>query len=282
MSQSSVAQIPREIPVSPSLDLEAYCARIGYNGEQRPTATALERLHLAHATHIPFENLDILLGKPIRLDLDSLQSKLVLGQRGGYCFEQNTLFAAALQQIGFPVTRLSARVRWGATHLLPRTHMLLRVEAENASWLADVGFGGEGLLLPLPLVVGIENRQYKSSYRLTKTGDLWVLQSFHAGSWQDMYAFTMEPQFDVDFELANYWTSTHPSSVFVKTLTVQLPTPEGRHLLRGRKLSFICGESVSVQDIEDDEVLLKVLREIFALSFPPDTRFKSPEGSLNN
>jgi len=240
-----------------------------------PTTAVLEKLHLAHASHIPFENLDILLGKPILLDLHSLQAKLVQAQRGGYCFEQNTLFAGVLQEIGFEVARLSARVRLGATHLLPRTHMLLRVDADGFSWLADVGFGGEGLLLPLSLVEGTENRQYDSRYRLVRERDLWVLQSFHVGSWQDMYAFTLEPQFDVDFDLANYWTSTHPSSIFVKTLTVQLPTPETRHVLRGHKLSLIRGETVSVQEIGDDEVLLKVLREVFGLSFPQGTRFNS-------
>src|SRR5262249_18141649 len=247
--------------------------RIGYEGERRPTAEVLGKLHFAHATHIPFENLDIHLGKPIRLDLDSLQAKLVGAQRGGYCFEQNTLLAAALQQIGFQVTRLSARVRMGATHLLPRTHMLLRVEVEGSPWLADVGFGGEGLLQPMPLVAGRENRQYHWCYRMIEEGDLWVLQSLHAGSWQDLYAFTLDPQFDVDYELVNYWTSTQPTSIFVKTLTVQQPTPEGRNFLRGRQLTLGLGETASVRDIEGEETLLKVLRKVFGLSFPSGTRF---------
>jgi N-hydroxyarylamine O-acetyltransferase len=236
----------------------------------------LGKLHLAHAIHIPFENLDILQAKPIRLDLDSLQSKLVLAQRGGYCFEQNTLFAAALEEIGFQVTRLSARVRYGATRLLPRTHMLLRVEADGESWLADVGFGGDGLLQPLPLSVGRENQQFAWSYRLIREGEPWVLQSLGKGLWQDLYAFTLEPQYDVDFELANYWTSTHPTSVFVKTLTVQQPTPKGRHILRGRQLTFMQSEIAGVQVVEDDVSLLKVLKEIFGLWFPPGTRFSAP------
>lgn len=157
---------------APVFDLDAYCSRIGYAGERTPTAGVLEELHLAHATHIPFENLDILLGKPIRLDLASLQAKLIRGKRGGYCFEQNTLFAAALERIGFRVTRLAARVGAGATRVLPRTHMLLRVEAEEAAWLADVGFGGDGLLRPLPFVPGPECRQYGWTYRLAKEHDL--------------------------------------------------------------------------------------------------------------
>src|SRR5438552_5613549 len=126
--------------------LDAYLARIGYTGPREPTPAVLEAVHLAHATHIPFENLDIQLGRPILLDLASLQAKLVHGRRGGYCFEQNTLFAAALEQLGFRVTRLAARVRIGATRLSPRTHMTLKVDVDEGSWLADVGFGGAGLL----------------------------------------------------------------------------------------------------------------------------------------
>src|SRR5881398_483010 len=119
-----------------ALDLDAYLARIGYQGGLSPTAAVLKALHSAHVFSIPFENLDILLGRPILLDLESLQAKLVHGKRGGYCFEQNLLFAAVLEQLGFAVTRLAARVRRGAARLLPRTHMTLRVEVEGAAWLA--------------------------------------------------------------------------------------------------------------------------------------------------
>src|SRR5678815_5641474 len=107
------------------MQLDAYLQRIGYAGDLRSSARVLEALHLAHATHIPFENLDILRGLPIRLDLDSLQRKLVDGRRGGYCYEHNLLFAAVLEEIGFSVTRLAARVRYRTTSVLPRTHMLL-------------------------------------------------------------------------------------------------------------------------------------------------------------
>src|SRR5262249_12522387 len=123
------------------LNLDAYFARIGYTGERRAAHAVLDAVHLAHATSVPFENLDIFLGRPIRIDLESVQAKLVHARRGGYCFEQNTLFAAVLEQLGFPVTCLAARVRLGASRVLPRTHMVLKVEAEGASWLADVGFG---------------------------------------------------------------------------------------------------------------------------------------------
>src|SRR4029434_8767102 len=96
-------------------------------------------------------NLDILLGRPIKLDVESLERKLIDGRRGGYCFEQNLLFSAVLEQLGFKVTRLMARVRYRTTALLPRTHMAVLVDlADGKKWIADVGFGADGLLLPVP------------------------------------------------------------------------------------------------------------------------------------
>jgi N-hydroxyarylamine O-acetyltransferase len=262
-------------PGAPSLfDLDAYLARIGYAGAQSPTAAVLAALHLAHATHVPFENLDIQLGRPIRLDLDSLQVKLVHGRRGGYCFEQNTLFAAALEEVGFRVTRLAARVRLGTTEVLPRTHMLLRVETDGAAWLADVGFGGGGPLRPVPLEPGRVTPQFGREYRIAEEAGLRVLQSRQGDAWLDLYAFTLEPQFPVDFKLANHYTSTYPTSSFVQGLIAQLPTPEGCRVLRNRSFTVERGADVSCRTIVDDEELLRVLAEAFGLAFPPGTRFR--------
>jgi N-hydroxyarylamine O-acetyltransferase len=260
---------------SSPFDLAAYLSRIDYGGERTPTTGVLSELHLAHATHIPFENLDIQLGRPIRLDLESLQAKLVRGFRGGYCFEQNTLFAGALEQLGFRVTRLAARVRFGATRPLPRTHMLLRVEAEGSPWLADVGFGGEGLLKPLPLAPDHPVQQFGRTYRLQEEPGLWVLQALQRGMWLDYYAFTLEPQLPVDYEPANWFTSTHPDSIFVRTLTAQRQTPEVRFVLRQREFTVIRGDDTETRTLADNEELLRVLAETFGLAFPADTRFRA-------
>ncbi len=257
-----------------SVDLDAYFARIGWAGDPRPTAKVLEELHLAHATHVPFENLDILLGRPIHLDVESLQAKLVHGRRGGYCFEQNTLFAAVLEQLGFKVTKLAARVRYNATRMLPRTHMLLQVDVQCLSWVADVGFGGEGLLKPLPLIEGQIARQFSWTYRLIGEAPGWVLQSLHVDGWRDCYAFTQEPHFDVDFEMANYFVSTHPKSVFVQLLLAQLPTPGARYILRNRELTILREDAVESRVIVDEDALLHVLAELFHLEFPAGTRFR--------
>ena len=122
-----------------SFDLDAYLHRVGDAGPVGPDLETLRRLQAAHLGAIPFENLDVRLGRPVGLDLASLQAKLVRRRRGGYCFEQNTLFAAVLRAIGFDLRTLEARVRPpGATSPLPRTHMLLRVDVGGDPWLADV------------------------------------------------------------------------------------------------------------------------------------------------
>ncbi len=261
-----------------ALDLEAYLRRIGMPEAPAPTATGLQALHFAHATHVPFENLDILHGRPIRLDMASLQAKLGRNERGGYCFEQNLLFAAALERVGFGVMRLAARVRAGATRLLPRTHMVLLVEAGSRRWVCDVGFGADGLLHPLEFGDGGIGRQFGWSYRVVDDHGLWVLQLLTDGTWGDLYAFTVEPQHLVDYEVANHYTSTWPESAFVKNLTVQLPGPEVRTTLRGRELTLNRPDGVEKRALSGDEELLDVLATTFGLRFPAGTRFNYGRG----
>lgn len=255
-----------------SLDLDAYLERIGYQGSLQPSIQTLLALHLAHTTHVPFENLDVLLGRPIRLDLEGLQAKLVRDRRGGYCFEQNLLFAAVLEHLGFRLDRLAARVRYRTDHVLPRTHALLRVEAGGQDWLADVGFGAEGLLLPVPLILEQECEQFAWRFRLREDDGYHVLQSGLGTGWQDLYVFSHEPQHLVDFEVANYYVSTHPSSIFVKMLTAQRVTPEARHVLRNREYGIETSGQRTTRTIADDE-LGGILSEVFGLVFPPGTRF---------
>ncbi len=259
---------------SPALvDIDAYLNRIGYDGPLEPTWEVLRDLHLAHATHIPFENLDVLLGQPIRLDLDSLQAKLIGGKRGGYCFEQNTLLSSVLEHLGFQVTRLAARVRYRTMRILPRTHMLLKIDLEGQSWIADVGFGSEGLLHPVALVEGRPSPQFVWTYRVVRDAERWVLQSQQGNDWHDLYVFTLEPQYPVDFEMANHYVSTHPASRFVQTLTVQLPLPEVRHIIRNYDLISERPGGLDQTRLAGDEELLHVLSDTFGLSFPTGTRF---------
>jgi len=154
-------------------------------------------------------------------------------RRGGYCFEQNTLFAAALTAIGFEVATLEARVRPpGATSTLPRTHMVLRVDIDGRAWLADVGFGGDGPLAPVPLD-GQVSEQADGAYRVAQESDaIRALSREGRERWTDLYAFALTPALPVDFEVANHFTSTYPSSIFRKSLTVQRSAPATRRILR--------------------------------------------------
>jgi N-hydroxyarylamine O-acetyltransferase len=257
-----------------ALDLGAYFQRIGYREQPAPDAATLEQLHLAHATSITFENLDVLLGRSIRIDLPSIQAKLIGKRRGGYCFEQNRLFAAALEHIGIRSTFLAARVRYRVHRLLPRTHVLLLLEIEEERWIADVGFGTVGLLKPIPLVADRVHAQGAWSYRLANDEGLWWLQTQQAGEWQSLYSFTLEPQTLPDLEVANYYVSTHPESRFVQALIAQRSTLDTRYLLRNYDLIVDRGGQSAASRLRDDDELLSVLRESFDLPFPEGTRFR--------
>ncbi|MGD8896283.1 MAG: arylamine N-acetyltransferase [Acidobacteriota bacterium] len=259
------------------LDVEAYLKRTGARRPLVPSAEALADLQQAHVGAIPFENLDILLGRPIALDLTSLQAKLVTARRGGYCFEQNTLFGAVLDELGFEVTPLAARVRRGTTNVRARTHMLLRVDLAEGPHVADVGFGANGPIRSLPLEEGREHWLGPMGHRFRREDDLWVLEGHADGAWADLYAFTLERQYPVDNEMANHFTSTHAGSAFVNTLTAQRMIPERRVVLRDRELSVCEGRTTETTAVRSPEHLLEVLERHFDLAFPPGTRFSRPE-----
>ena len=267
-----------------SVDLKAYFERIRWKGGEQPPPdlATLRALHLAHALAIPFENLDIQLGRPVRLDLPTLQAKLVGARRGGYCFEQNALLAGALETLGYQVTRLCARVRMGrpaSAGVPPRTHMILRVELPEGPYLADVGFGGDELLYPMPMVDGVRVDQEAWCYELVREGDVWVVRSRQPEGWIDLYGFTMDVQHPIDYEVANHYTSTHPQSRFVQALIVQRAAVDVRYLVRNREYEEVRPDGRTTRTLASADELLAVLDETFGLRFPPGTRFRNPSFS---
>jgi N-hydroxyarylamine O-acetyltransferase len=259
------------------VDLDTYLRRTGARPPLAPSRDDLVSLQQAHLAAVPFENLDLLLGRDILLDVASLQTKLVKGRRGGYCFEQNTLFAAVLRCIGFTVTPLAARVRAGTTAVRPRTHMLLKVDLPEGPFVVDVGFGADGPLHPVPLEAGVEQWVGATGHRLRREDSAWALEGHTGDGWSDLYAFTLEPQHPVDFEMANHFTSTHPRSPFLNNLTAQRSFPERRLILRNRELQVREGRVSEVTSIRHPAHLLEVLEERFDLVFPPGTCFSKPE-----
>jgi N-hydroxyarylamine O-acetyltransferase len=259
------------------LDLDAYFARIGWTGARAPTLDVLAGLCLRHTASIPFENLDILLGRSIPLELASLVDKLVTRRRGGYCFEQNGLFQAVLADLGFRVTPLAGRVRLGVAPEVqtPRTHMLLRVDPDEGPHLVDVGFGFTPTG-PLRLEPGLEQRLHLGTYRLARDGERWTLELRQPEGFTPAYVFTEEPALAVDYEMGNYFTSTNPRSFFTQGPLVMRHDPESgvRYVLRGREWSVRRGDAIESHPVTDPEHALRVLAEHFRLEFPAGTRFK--------
>ena len=262
----------------PKLDLDAYFARIGYGGPREASLAVLRSIHALHTSAIPFENLDVIRGLGIRLDLPSIEQKLVRDRRGGYCFEQNGLFAAVLEELGFEVTPLSARVRWQVPPQLQTalTHMVLRVDIEGVPYLADVGFGGQTPTAPLRLDVPDAQRTPHEIFRVGRTGERYTLQLQLADGWGDLYVFTLERQYPIDFELGNWFTSTHPASPFVQNLVLSRAGLEGeRTSLFNRELVIRRGSTAEKRNVQTPEELLEILASHFGLRFPPGTRFGS-------
>jgi N-hydroxyarylamine O-acetyltransferase len=207
--------------------LESYLERIGLDGRPR-----IAEVHRAHATSIPFENLDPHRGAPVSLAPDDLVDKLITQRRGGYCFEQNLLLAAGLRALGAEVDLMLARVRLGGApgDIRPRSHLVLRVRTDDAELQADVGFGAGTLLDPIPWGPGGPYRQSGWRFRVVEDGPEYVLQTGSGDGWIDQYGFVPEPVPLIDVEVSNWWTSTRPGSPFVTGLIVSIHRPDGSRL----------------------------------------------------
>jgi N-hydroxyarylamine O-acetyltransferase len=207
-----------------TFDLGAYLARIGHTAPRQPTLATLRALVAAHTAAIPFENIDVFTRRGVSLDAGALQQKMVQARRGGYCYEQNSLLRATLESLGFAVTGLMARVvrGMGADAITPRTHMILRVDLPEGPYVADVGFGNLTPTAPLALAAA-EHATGHERYRLAPLGDEWLLQAQLAGTWANIYRFPLQPQFAIDYEVANWFTSTRPGGLFVENLIVARP-----------------------------------------------------------
>lgn len=264
-----------------TLDLDAYFSRIGYDGPRTPTLDTLKAIHYAQAVSIPFENLDVLAKRPIHLDPASLQKKLVTEKRGGYCFEVNALFAAVLKELGFDVTTLIGRVRWMAPEEADtaRSHMLMRVELPEGPFLADVGFGGLTMTGPIRFETGAEQETPHEPRRLLEHEDGLELQAKISGGWTPIYRFTLEPHRRTDYEVASWYTATHPSSIFVQFLLAGRPQ-EGKWLslfnrefkirgLDGKAETRILDSADEIAEVLDSYFGIELSEEDKALAIEP-------------
>ena len=255
------------------LDLDAYFRRIGYAGDRTPTLETLAALHALHPTAIPFENLDTLRGAPIPLDVDSLQRKLVLEHRGGYCFEQNLLFTHVLTALGFRVVGLSARVIWERPDDAPRprTHMALLVPIKSDYYVCDVGFGGLTMTGPLLLTSEAEQRTPHETFRIARQGAEYVPQANVRGEWRSLYSFDLQQQLQTDIEVLNFFVAQHPQSPFRSRLMAARRDGDRTLKLRDAELAIQHRDGTREQrTLHSVPELRRVLTEQFRIDVPPD------------
>lgn len=250
-------------------DIDAYLERVGINSSVSLTEDGLELLHRAQVYTIPFENFDIILGKGIQLDAISLFNKMVLAQRGGYCFELNGLFLQVIQGLGFQCRPLLARVQL-TDEPGSRTHQLTQILIGNRPWIADVGFGNNGLRAPIPLELETIHQQDSNSYRLVNA-DPWgtMLQILEDDGWANLYSFDMAHVSHADIEMGNHYTSTHPSSFFTYSRIAALPNLNGITTLMDYTLNEIEGDTKITTTIKSGSSYLEMLSDKFGITIEP-------------
>jgi N-hydroxyarylamine O-acetyltransferase len=256
------------------MDVGGYLRRIGYQGTPEPQDEVLRGLHRAHLFAVPFENLDIHLGRPIELSEVALFRKIVSERRGGFCYELNGAFGGLLRELGFRVSMLSAGVmatdgRFGP----PFDHMVLEVSAPGGSarWLADVGFG-EGFLDALRFEPGVNQPQDNGEYRIDEDGDEYVLLRREApsGPLEPQFRFSVEPHELPDFTEMCRFHQTSPDSHFTVHRVCSMATPDGRITLSDSTLIVTREGQRSELPIDDDVAYRAALREHFGIDLTGD------------
>jgi N-hydroxyarylamine O-acetyltransferase len=256
-----------------SAQRDQYFQRIGYGGPHTATLPTLQALHRLHPLAIAFENLDSWLGQPPRLESEAIFDKLVLRQRGGYCFEQNGLFKLVLETLGFSVRGLSARVFWnlGMDAQPPRTHQALLVEVQGNEWLVDVGFGGLTPLAPLRLTPELQQSTPLETLRLRHSGNGFLLEALLPSGAKPMYHFLPEVAMPADFIQSNWYVGAYPESRFVRQLITTCVRAEADHTLTRHNLIdrdysvYRLGQPPETRTLQSSAQLLQLLRDVFAL-----------------
>lgn len=252
-------------PLLSKSELAAYFRRIGFTGTARADLATLQQLHLLHPLALAFENLDSWCGVTPALTEAAVFDKLVNGGRGGYCFEHNQLFMRALMTLGFEVQGLAARVIIPDI-ALPRTHKVVLVHLNGERWLADVGFGGMTMTAPLRLIEG-EQQTPHEPWQLQRDDDGFLLSAWVQDAWSVKYRFGLEPQTPGDYELANWYVATFPTSRFKHDLIAARVDQHGRHaLLNTRYMHHRLNQPSLQTDVQNADEMKALLQTVFGLT----------------
>lgn len=256
--------------------LETYFNRIKIDEIQENSLENLQLLVKPHTREIPFENLNPLMNIPVKLDLESLIQKIIYGGRGGYCFEQNLLFMDVLKTLGYKVQPYAAKVTASDEQMNARTHMFLMVEVENSQFLTDVGFGGMTPTEPLRFETGLIQETPHITYRITENTEVFHLEYLKENHWKTLHTFDFQNQFPVDFQMANWYTSTYPDSHFKHQLSVARAGKDRRFGLRNNRLSvhYVNGET-ETKELSTVKEIMDVLENIFKLNISQLPEIKS-------
>jgi N-hydroxyarylamine O-acetyltransferase len=269
--------------VKPFLDL--YFARVGYTGTPQVDLETLRELHLLHMQRIPYENIDVFSLQGVSLDREALIAKMLTRRRGGYCFEQNGLFAMALAEIGFQFRPNMARVHRNRPAPGGRTHQINLVELEGATWVCDVGFGGSAYRYPLMLEPGAETEQMGERYHFRRSDEHGFFLEKNIGQgWEPQYTFKIDAALPIDLAMANFYTSKSTEHVFLNTLIGTRMTETGRVTLRDhtfKRFDLIEG-TVRRETVTEFEAYVAKLREHLGVELNEDEkrRFKERFATL--
>lgn len=251
-------------------DQDAWLSRIGYAGPRSPTLETLNGLILAHSQIIAYETMDIMLGRPPKLDLETLQKKMIEGGRGGYCFEQNMLFRAGLRSLGYQITSLQGRFVRGLAidAARPAIHMVLQVELPEGTYLADVGFGNLAPTCALRLKPNVEQETPHEMMRFVDVGGELTLQAQIGNGWEHVYRVIPYPRVDAEYEIVNWYTGTHPDTPYQGNIIAAKPGPNGTRITMYNARVTVRNTAGKIQKrwLEDEADFRDVLRGDFGLN----------------
>ncbi|MDW7656733.1 MAG: arylamine N-acetyltransferase [Bacillota bacterium] len=255
-----------------SIDAQTYFHRLGLAippGSLTCDRDLLNRLQYAHVTRIPYENLDILSGKDLPMTCEDQFSKMILGRRGGYCFELNGLFACLLQTIGYRITTYMGRYLRGETTIPMRRHRVIRTECNDGTFICDVGVGQQAPRFPLALVPDLVQEQFGETYKISREPFLgWVVYDLYKGQWRRFYSFTEEEQLDIDFVMPSFYCEKSPESIFNKSMMLSIKTEQGRKTIDGSTFRIFSPAGVHEEVISKPEQLIELMDLQFNLSGP--------------
>ena len=250
---------------------QLYLQRLGYDSAPPPTLKTLQDLQLRHVCTFAFESLSTLLHSPVPIDLPSIEQKVLLDGRGGYCFELNYLFLALLLELGFDARGLIGWVVIGGPPDVRtgRIHRLSLVTLDGVRYVTDVGLGGMVPSSPLQLDTEAPQATAHEPYRLTFNGADYTLWAQVGEEWRGLYVFDLQVQADIDYTIGNWYMSTHPASVFVGQLKAARLAPGKRYTLANAHYAVHCLDQPSEKRvIESADELLTLLQDTFGIRLP--------------